>query len=144
VHAFWQAGVDAGHRDDGAPGPRPEYGPDYYGGFLRDPDGNSAEAIHSERANPVQPGRIDHLWIRVADLPVVLFDHLRHAGDERCIPDEAWVSVPRWRARRACAWPPMSGALPIVGTLSVLVDRSQFSSGASAVMASTSSGVSEM
>jgi hypothetical protein len=32
------------------------------------PDGNSAEAIHSERANPVQPGRIDHLWIRVADL----------------------------------------------------------------------------
>jgi hypothetical protein len=22
-------------------------------------------------------------------LPVVLFDHLRHAGDERCIPDEA-------------------------------------------------------
>jgi hypothetical protein len=26
--------------------------------------------------------------------PVVLFDHLRHAGDERCIPDEASVSVP--------------------------------------------------
>ena len=50
------------------PGPRPEYGPDYYGGFLRDPDGNSVEAIHSERANPVQPGQIDHLWIRVADL----------------------------------------------------------------------------
>ena len=48
------------------------------------------------------------------------------------------------RARRACAWPPMSEALPIVGTLSVLVDRSQFSSGASAVIASTSSGVSEM
>jgi catechol 2,3-dioxygenase-like lactoylglutathione lyase family enzyme len=68
VDAFWQAGIDAGYPDDGAPGPRPEYGPDYYGGFLRDPDGNSAEAIHSERANPVQPGRIDHLWIRVADL----------------------------------------------------------------------------
>lgn len=68
VHAFWQAGIDAGHRDDGAPGPRPEYGPDYYGGFLLDPDGNSVEAIHSERANPVLPGRIDHVWIRVADL----------------------------------------------------------------------------
>src|SRR3954469_14976603 len=53
VHAFWQAGVDAGFGDDGAPGPRPEYGPDYYGGFLRDPDGNSVEAIHSERPNPV-------------------------------------------------------------------------------------------
>ncbi len=67
VDAFWQAGIDAGYRDDGAPGPRTEYGPDYYGGFLLDPDGNSAEAIHSERANAVQPGWIDHLWIRVAD-----------------------------------------------------------------------------
>ena len=46
VDAFWQAGVDAGFRDDGAPGPRPEYGDDYYGGFLLDPDGNSAEAVH--------------------------------------------------------------------------------------------------
>jgi catechol 2,3-dioxygenase-like lactoylglutathione lyase family enzyme len=66
VHAFWQAGVDAGHRDDGAPGPRPEYGPDYYGGFLLDPDGNSAEGVHHDRV----PDRdlVDHLWIRVADL----------------------------------------------------------------------------
>jgi catechol 2,3-dioxygenase-like lactoylglutathione lyase family enzyme len=68
VQAFWRAGVDAGYRDDGAPGPRPEYGPDYYGGFVLDPDGNSAEAIHSERGDPVAPGRIDHLWIRVRDL----------------------------------------------------------------------------
>jgi catechol 2,3-dioxygenase-like lactoylglutathione lyase family enzyme len=68
VHAFWQAGIDAGFRDDGEPGSRPEYGPDYYGGFLLDPDGNSAEAIHSDRPDPVQPGRIDHLWIRVRDL----------------------------------------------------------------------------
>ena len=67
VHAFWQAGVDAGFRSDGEPGPRPQYGPDYYGGFLLDPDGNSAEAIHNERADPVPPGRIDHLWIRVRD-----------------------------------------------------------------------------
>ena len=41
VDAFWQAGVDAGYRDDGAPGPRTQYGPTYYGGFLLDPDGNS-------------------------------------------------------------------------------------------------------
>ena len=39
VHAFWQAGIDAGYRDDGAPGARTQYGPDYYGGFLLDPDG---------------------------------------------------------------------------------------------------------
>ncbi|MDP9308800.1 MAG: VOC family protein, partial [Actinomycetota bacterium] len=66
VEAFWQAGIDAGYRDDGAPGPRTEYGPDYYGGFLLDPDGNSAEAVHGERSTPVPPGRVDHLWIRVA------------------------------------------------------------------------------
>jgi catechol 2,3-dioxygenase-like lactoylglutathione lyase family enzyme len=65
VQAFWRAGVDAGHRDDGAPGPRPEYGPDYYGGFLLDPDGNSAEAVTLDFTKP--RGAIDHLWIRVAD-----------------------------------------------------------------------------
>ena len=66
VDAFWQAGVDAGYADDGAPGLRPQYGPDYYGGFLLDPDGNSAEAVHRSR---VRTGAtIDHLWIRVADL----------------------------------------------------------------------------
>jgi catechol 2,3-dioxygenase-like lactoylglutathione lyase family enzyme len=67
VDAFWQAGIDAGYRDDGAPGPRPGYGPTYYGGFLLDPDGNSVEAVHYERERPVPDGRIDHLWIRVRD-----------------------------------------------------------------------------
>jgi catechol 2,3-dioxygenase-like lactoylglutathione lyase family enzyme len=66
VDAFWQAGVDAGYRDDGAPGPRPEYMPDYYGAFLLDPDGNSAEAVH--HGDVAESGVIDHLWIRVADV----------------------------------------------------------------------------
>jgi catechol 2,3-dioxygenase-like lactoylglutathione lyase family enzyme len=66
VEAFWQAGIDAGHRDDGAPGPRPQYGPDYYGGFLLDPDGNSAEAVLLDRDR--RKGQIDHVWIRVADV----------------------------------------------------------------------------
>jgi catechol 2,3-dioxygenase-like lactoylglutathione lyase family enzyme len=66
VQAFWQAGVDAGYRDDGAPGLRPEYGDDYYGGFLLDPDGNSAEAVHFIGND--KPFGIDHLWIRVADV----------------------------------------------------------------------------
>jgi catechol 2,3-dioxygenase-like lactoylglutathione lyase family enzyme len=67
VRAFWQAGVDAGHPSDGEPGPRPQYDPDYYGAFLLDPDGNSAEAaIHS--ATTRDNGNVDHLWIRVADL----------------------------------------------------------------------------
>jgi predicted lactoylglutathione lyase len=66
VEAFWQAGVDAGYRDDGAPGPRPEYGEDYYGGFLLDPDGNSAEAVHG--GDRPTSGHVDHLWIGVRDL----------------------------------------------------------------------------
>ena len=66
VDAFWHAGVDGGYADDGAPGPRPQYGPDYYGGFLLDPDGNSAEAVHHGSVRT--GGTIDHLWIRVADL----------------------------------------------------------------------------
>jgi catechol 2,3-dioxygenase-like lactoylglutathione lyase family enzyme len=65
VDAFWRAGTDAGYGDDGRPGPRPEYRDDYYGAFLRDPDGNSAEAVHHADIRP--PGHIDHLWIRVAD-----------------------------------------------------------------------------
>jgi catechol 2,3-dioxygenase-like lactoylglutathione lyase family enzyme len=68
VDAFWRAGVDAGHPDDGAPGPRTAYGPDYYGGFLLDPDGNSVEAVHDLRERPVPDGRVDHLWVRVADV----------------------------------------------------------------------------
>lgn len=66
VDAFWRAGVEAGYRDDGKPGPRPEYGEDYYGGFLLDPDGNSAEACHHDTLR--RGGIVDHLWIRVADL----------------------------------------------------------------------------
>jgi catechol 2,3-dioxygenase-like lactoylglutathione lyase family enzyme len=58
--------VDAGYRSDGEPGPRPEYGGDYYGGFLLDPDGNSIEAVNHDEVS--RQGDIDHLWIRVSDL----------------------------------------------------------------------------
>jgi catechol 2,3-dioxygenase-like lactoylglutathione lyase family enzyme len=68
VDAFWQAGIDAGYAGDGAPGPRTQYGPDYYGAFLLDPDGNSAEAVHYDRERAVPDGQIDHLWIRVRDV----------------------------------------------------------------------------
>jgi catechol 2,3-dioxygenase-like lactoylglutathione lyase family enzyme len=66
VDAFHAAGVQAGYQDDGAPGARPQYGPDYYGGFLRDPDGNSVEAVTSIKSLP--SGAIDHLWLRSNDL----------------------------------------------------------------------------
>jgi catechol 2,3-dioxygenase-like lactoylglutathione lyase family enzyme len=63
--AFWRAGIDAGYADDGEPGPRRKYGDDYYGAFLRDPDGNSVEAMTHEAERG--PAQVDHLWIRVAD-----------------------------------------------------------------------------
>ena len=66
VDEFWSAGTAAGYRDDGPPGPRPQYSDDYYGAFLLDPDGNSAEAVHDGSLR--EEGRVDHLWIRVADL----------------------------------------------------------------------------
>lgn len=40
VQAFHAAGIAAGGRDEGGPGPRPHYHADYYGAYLRDPDGN--------------------------------------------------------------------------------------------------------
>jgi catechol 2,3-dioxygenase-like lactoylglutathione lyase family enzyme len=67
VDEFWRIGTQAGYGDEGAPGPRPQYGETYYGGFLRDPDGNSVEAVHHDA--PRETGHIDHLWIRVADVP---------------------------------------------------------------------------
>lgn len=66
VDEFWSAGTGAGYRDDGPPGPRPQYRDDYYGAFLLDPDGNSAEAVHHGALR--RDGVIDHLWIRVADV----------------------------------------------------------------------------
>ena len=44
VHAFHKAALDCGGIDDGAPGPRPDYGEAYYGCFIRDLDGNKIEA----------------------------------------------------------------------------------------------------
>ena len=38
VDAWWRAMTAAGHRNDGEPGSRPRYSPDYYGAFVRDPD----------------------------------------------------------------------------------------------------------
>jgi predicted lactoylglutathione lyase len=66
VDDFWRTGTAAGYPDDGAPGPRPQYSEDYYGAFLLDPDGNSAEGVH--HGDLRRDGVVDHLWIRVADV----------------------------------------------------------------------------
>ena len=44
VDAFYSAALEAGGTDDGKPGPRPGYGPDYYGAFVLDLDGHKIEA----------------------------------------------------------------------------------------------------
>jgi catechol 2,3-dioxygenase-like lactoylglutathione lyase family enzyme len=44
VNAFHSAALAAGGSNDGEPGPRPDYGPEYYGAFTYDLDGNKVEA----------------------------------------------------------------------------------------------------
>jgi len=45
VHAFHRAALDAGGRENGAPGER-SYHPGYYAAFVLDPDGNNVEAVY--------------------------------------------------------------------------------------------------
>lgn len=45
VDAFYQAAVAAGGRDNGAPGLRPHYHPDYYAAFVLDHDGHNIEVV---------------------------------------------------------------------------------------------------
>ena len=45
VDAFYRAAIAAGGRDNGAPGVREHYHPNYYGAFVLDPDGHNIEAV---------------------------------------------------------------------------------------------------
>jgi catechol 2,3-dioxygenase-like lactoylglutathione lyase family enzyme len=45
VDAFYEAALAAGGRDNGAPGLRPHYHPNYYGAFVLGPDGHNLEAV---------------------------------------------------------------------------------------------------
>ena len=45
VRAFYEAALRAGGRDNGPPGLRPQYHPNYYGAFVLDPDGHNIEAV---------------------------------------------------------------------------------------------------
>jgi len=65
VDAFWRAATEAGFRDNGPPGLRPEYHETYYAAFVLDPDGNNIEAVHHGREPHAM---LDHVTFRVADL----------------------------------------------------------------------------
>jgi len=45
VDAFHAAALAAGGTDNGAPGLREDYHPNYYGAFVLDPDGHNIEAV---------------------------------------------------------------------------------------------------
>lgn len=45
VDAFYKAAMTAGGTDNGAPGLRPHYHPNYYGAFILDPDWHNIEAV---------------------------------------------------------------------------------------------------
>ena len=45
VDAFHAAAMAHGGTDEGAPGLRPHYHPNYYGAYVRDPDGNKIQAV---------------------------------------------------------------------------------------------------
>jgi catechol 2,3-dioxygenase-like lactoylglutathione lyase family enzyme len=45
VDAFYTAALGAGGADNGPPGPRAHYHPNYYGAFVLDPDGHNIEAV---------------------------------------------------------------------------------------------------
>ena len=48
VDDFYKAAIAAGGRDNGEPGLRPHYHPNYYGAFVLDPDGHNIEAVCHE------------------------------------------------------------------------------------------------
>lgn len=50
VHSFYETALAAGATDNGAPGPRPHYHPNYYGAFVLDPDGHNIEAVCRKEA----------------------------------------------------------------------------------------------
>ena len=53
VDKFHRAAVEAGGRDNGAPGLRPQYHAGYYAAFVIDPDGNNVEAVfHGDNPLP--------------------------------------------------------------------------------------------
>jgi catechol 2,3-dioxygenase-like lactoylglutathione lyase family enzyme len=45
VDAAYAAALKVGGMDDGPPGFRPNFGPDYYGAYIRDPDGNKIHFV---------------------------------------------------------------------------------------------------
>jgi len=61
VDAFHAAALEAGGKDNGKPGPRPDYGPTYYAAFVKDPEDNNIEVVcyaRESRKESTQAGKV--------------------------------------------------------------------------------------
>ena len=58
VDAFYAAAMRSGGKDNGPPGIRKDYHPNYYGAFVLDPDGHNVEAVCHRPERPAQPGPV--------------------------------------------------------------------------------------
>ncbi|MFS8148508.1 lactoylglutathione lyase [Rhizobium sp. R635] len=47
VHAFYEAAMASGGTDEGGPDQRPQYGPNWYAAYLRDPAGNKIAVVYN-------------------------------------------------------------------------------------------------
>lgn len=45
IDEFYKIALENGAKDNGKPGPRPDYAPGTYAAFVHDPDGNNIEAV---------------------------------------------------------------------------------------------------
>lgn len=50
VRAAHEIALSKGGTNEGDPGPRPQYGPDFYAAYVRDPDGNKMSFVHFDEA----------------------------------------------------------------------------------------------
>jgi catechol 2,3-dioxygenase-like lactoylglutathione lyase family enzyme len=57
VNKFHATAMRMGATDNGAPGPRADYSPDYYGAFVIDLDGNRIEAVYTPERSAAKPKR---------------------------------------------------------------------------------------
>jgi len=83
VDAFYRVAIEAGYRDNGPPGERPEYHEGYYGAFVLDPDGNNVEAVFHDREERAEVlGRLLRLREFAAELAGAYDDPVAKRGAE--------------------------------------------------------------
>jgi len=110
VDRFHQAALAAGGTDNGAPGIRDIYHPDYYGAFVLDPDGHNIEAVCHRPATTdgyrIETGYVTGLVGRVAEMHASYYArHWHFTGFfETGIAAEMSKFINRYDADRDCSW----------------------------------------